>query len=194
MVFRALREADGGLAISTTTRTFLTKSILTTSGRGPQSGCKYLREIRTPLITRSFLLLSSPPPLPTDNRCNSTTEGPDSLCQTAVINSIDGRSFSLNASDRAHPVDFCLWGAPGLSSNQSIGDVEAAVVAYVSCLPRHICKPIDANARDTTVHPIWTRIAYLSTGYVHCCSSESRPCPFSPSHIQPLRSISIRQC
>ena len=25
-----------------------------------------------------------------DNQCNSTTEGPDSQCQTAVVNSIDG--------------------------------------------------------------------------------------------------------
>jgi hypothetical protein len=29
-----------------------------------------------------------------DNRCNSTTEGPTSLCQTAIINGLD---------------DFCLW-------------------------------------------------------------------------------------
>lgn len=51
------------------------------------------------------------------NQCNATTEGADSQCQTAIVNSID---------------DFCLWGAPGLSPNQSIGDVEAAVVAYCS--------------------------------------------------------------
>lgn len=31
----------------------------------------------------------------------------------------------------ADVLDFCLWGAPGLYPNQSIGDVEAAVVAYV---------------------------------------------------------------
>ncbi|KAI5476721.1 macrophage activating glycoprotein, partial [Pseudohyphozyma bogoriensis] len=49
------------------------------------------------------------------NLCNSTTEGPDSQCQTAIINTID---------------DFCLWGAPGLTANGTIGDVEAAVVAY----------------------------------------------------------------
>ncbi|ORY92737.1 hypothetical protein BCR35DRAFT_7233 [Leucosporidium creatinivorum] len=49
------------------------------------------------------------------NQCNSTTEGPDSQCQTALLNSID---------------DFCLWGAPGTTPNQTIGDVEAAVVAY----------------------------------------------------------------
>ncbi|GAA5906068.1 hypothetical protein JCM6882_003550 [Rhodosporidiobolus microsporus] len=58
------------------------------SGRGPQSGY---------------------------NICNSTTSGPDSQCQTAVLN---------NASD------FCLWGSPTTSANGTIGDVEAAVVAY----------------------------------------------------------------
>ncbi|GMK54035.1 hypothetical protein CspeluHIS016_0106210 [Cutaneotrichosporon spelunceum] len=49
------------------------------------------------------------------NRCNSSTEGPDALCQTAVFNSIE---------------DFCFWGAPG--KNQTIGDVEAEVVAFCS--------------------------------------------------------------
>ncbi|KAK4047003.1 DNA-binding protein snt1 [Microbotryomycetes sp. JL201] len=49
------------------------------------------------------------------NICNSTTEGPDSQCQTAIMNDIN---------------DFCLWGAPGLSPNETIGDIEAAVVAY----------------------------------------------------------------
>jgi len=56
------------------------------SGRGPQSGY---------------------------NICNSTTEGPNSLCQTAFVNSID---------------DFCVWGSP--TSNGQIGNVEAQVVAY----------------------------------------------------------------
>ncbi|KAL7337323.1 hypothetical protein BJY59DRAFT_654851, partial [Rhodotorula toruloides] len=49
------------------------------------------------------------------NICNSTTSGPDSQCQTLVAN---------NASD------FCLWGSPTTSPNGTIGDVEAAVVAY----------------------------------------------------------------
>jgi hypothetical protein len=47
------------------------------------------------------------------NICNSTTEGPDSLCQTMFINGID---------------DFCLWGSPTV--NGLIGNVEAEVVAY----------------------------------------------------------------
>ncbi|KAM0748357.1 hypothetical protein T439DRAFT_382798 [Meredithblackwellia eburnea MCA 4105] len=49
------------------------------------------------------------------NLCNSTTEGADSECQTAIINSI---------------ADFCLWGSPTTSDTGDIGDVEAAVVAY----------------------------------------------------------------
>jgi hypothetical protein len=56
------------------------------SGRGPQSGY---------------------------NICNSTTEGPNSLCQTMFVNGID---------------DFCLWGSP--VTNGEIGNVEAQVVAY----------------------------------------------------------------
>ncbi|KAI5474859.1 hypothetical protein MNV49_002341 [Pseudohyphozyma bogoriensis] len=47
------------------------------------------------------------------NVCNSTTEGPDALCQTAFLNSLD---------------DFCLWGSA--TPDGQIGDVEAAVVAY----------------------------------------------------------------
>ena len=47
------------------------------------------------------------------NLCNSTTVGPNSQCQTAITNNIS---------------DFCLWGSP--TPGGSIGDVEAAVVAY----------------------------------------------------------------
>jgi hypothetical protein len=47
------------------------------------------------------------------NVCNSTTEGPDSLCQTMFINGID---------------DFCVWGSP--TADGLIGNVEAQVVAY----------------------------------------------------------------
>lgn len=68
---------------------------------------------RSPGRTRA-----TPTPLtPADNQCNSTTEGASSQCQTGVFNSIE---------------DFCFWGAPGTTPNQTIGDVEAAVVAYVS--------------------------------------------------------------
>lgn len=49
------------------------------------------------------------------NRCNSTTEGPTSECQTLIVNSL---------------TDFCIWGSP--TANGLIGDVEAAVVAYCS--------------------------------------------------------------
>lgn len=47
------------------------------------------------------------------NLCNSTTEGPTSLCQTAIINSID---------------DFCLWGPP--DPNSTIGDTEGENIAW----------------------------------------------------------------
>ncbi|GAA6038426.1 hypothetical protein JCM8097_007642 [Rhodosporidiobolus ruineniae] len=50
------------------------------------------------------------------NICNSTTAGDGSLCQTLVANNMS---------------DFCLWGAPGTGSElETIGDVEAATVAY----------------------------------------------------------------
>lgn len=47
------------------------------------------------------------------NVCNSSTEGPTSLCQTMFLNDI---------------TDFCLWSSP--TPNGVIGDVEAKVVAY----------------------------------------------------------------
>lgn len=47
------------------------------------------------------------------NICNATTEGPNSLCQTAVINGID---------------DFCLWGPA--TPNSEIGVIEGQAVAW----------------------------------------------------------------
>ncbi|CAE6406940.1 unnamed protein product [Rhizoctonia solani] len=47
------------------------------------------------------------------NICNSTTEGPTSLCQTAMVNSLD---------------DFCLWGPP--EPNSLIGNTEGEAVAW----------------------------------------------------------------
>ncbi|CAE6431906.1 unnamed protein product [Rhizoctonia solani] len=47
------------------------------------------------------------------NVCNSTTEGPTSLCQTAMVNSLD---------------DFCLWGPP--EPNSLIGNTEGEAVAW----------------------------------------------------------------
>jgi hypothetical protein len=49
------------------------------------------------------------------NRCNSTTENQQSLCQTAIINTID---------------DFCLWGPP--KGPETIGDTEGEEVAWCS--------------------------------------------------------------
>ncbi|KAF8313989.1 hypothetical protein DL93DRAFT_2080436 [Clavulina sp. PMI_390] len=53
------------------------------------------------------------------NICNSTTEGQSSMCQTALLNSIE---------------DFCVWASP--TPNSSIGDVEATTVAWCS-IPGH---------------------------------------------------------
>ncbi|KAF9441732.1 hypothetical protein P691DRAFT_812133 [Macrolepiota fuliginosa MF-IS2] len=47
------------------------------------------------------------------NQCNSTTEGPTSLCQTSFITSIE---------------DFCLWG-PG-NPNSLVADTEGEMVAW----------------------------------------------------------------
>ncbi|KAJ3511014.1 hypothetical protein NLJ89_g4345 [Agrocybe chaxingu] len=47
------------------------------------------------------------------NICNSTTEGPSSLCQTAFINSLD---------------DFCLW-APA-ESGHTVGEIEGEMIAW----------------------------------------------------------------
>ena len=47
------------------------------------------------------------------NICNSTTEGPQSLCQTAMVNSLK---------------DFCMWSSP--KQNDTIGVSEAYEVAW----------------------------------------------------------------
>jgi len=47
------------------------------------------------------------------NICNSTTEGPTSLCQTLFVNSLE---------------DFCLWGPP--TPNSMVGDTEGQSVAW----------------------------------------------------------------
>ncbi|EGF97652.1 uncharacterized protein MELLADRAFT_73714 [Melampsora larici-populina 98AG31] len=47
------------------------------------------------------------------NRCNSTTQNQNSMCQTSFLNSIN---------------EFCLWGAP--QPNTVVGDVEGEMVAY----------------------------------------------------------------
>ena len=47
------------------------------------------------------------------NLCNGTTEGPESKCQTAFVNSLE---------------DFCLWGAP--EPNSVVGDTEGESVAW----------------------------------------------------------------
>ncbi|KAJ1304385.1 hypothetical protein OPQ81_005536 [Rhizoctonia solani] len=78
----------------------------------------------TPLASKRFEYTALPYKADTDtggergaqygyNICNSTTEGPTSRCQTAMINSID---------------DFCLWGPP--EPNSLIGNTEGEAVAW----------------------------------------------------------------
>ncbi|KEP53270.1 mannoprotein [Rhizoctonia solani 123E] len=78
----------------------------------------------TPLASKRFEYTALPFKADTDtggergaqygyNVCNSTTEGQTSLCQTAMVNSID---------------DFCLWGPP--EPNSLIGNTEGEAVAW----------------------------------------------------------------
>jgi len=77
----------------------------------------------TPLASKKFEYTALPYQADTDdgerghqtgyNICNSTTEGKDSLCQTAIINSIE---------------DFCLWGPS--EPNSEIGVIEGEAVAW----------------------------------------------------------------
>ncbi|KAF8526644.1 hypothetical protein BU17DRAFT_74148 [Hysterangium stoloniferum] len=62
------------------------------------------------------------------NQCNSTTQGQTSLCQTAIVNSID---------------DFCIWGPQ--KPNSSIADTEGELVAWCT-QPGHGTRVIPPNA------------------------------------------------
>ncbi|KAF9037506.1 hypothetical protein BJ165DRAFT_560659 [Panaeolus papilionaceus] len=61
------------------------------------------------------------------NICNSTTEGPTSLCQTALFNSLD---------------DFCFWAPP--NPGQTVGDIEGEMVAWCT-KPGHGTRVIPAG-------------------------------------------------
>lgn len=85
------------------------------------------------------------------NICNSSTQGPNSECQTLIVNSLV--RFLLLSPFVFHPClifsiifviqsDFCLWGSP--VQNGSIGDVEAKVVAY--CTNGHGARQIPPGA------------------------------------------------
>ncbi|KAF6755907.1 hypothetical protein DFP72DRAFT_895561 [Ephemerocybe angulata] len=47
------------------------------------------------------------------NQCNTTTEGPASLCQTSFLNSLD---------------DFCLWAPP--NPGKTVGEIEGEMIAW----------------------------------------------------------------
>ncbi|CAE6391635.1 unnamed protein product [Rhizoctonia solani] len=81
------------------------------------------------------------------NICNSTTEGPTSLCQTATINSLD---------------DFCLWGPP--EPNSLIGNTEGEAVAWCT-KPGRGTRLIPAGAL-TGVQFMKTRSYVQVTGFI----------------------------
>lgn len=62
------------------------------------------------------------------NICNSTTEGPASLCQTSFLNGLD---------------DFCLW-APA-EYGREVGDIEGSMIAWCT-KPGHGTRLIPAGA------------------------------------------------
>ncbi|KAF8160414.1 macrophage activating glycoprotein [Pholiota molesta] len=77
-----------------------------------------------PLVNKRFAYTALPYKVDTDvglprgeqigyNICNSTTEGPQSLCQTLIINSLD---------------DFCIW-APSVPG-ETVGQIEGEMVAW----------------------------------------------------------------
>ncbi|TEB20743.1 hypothetical protein FA13DRAFT_1766786 [Coprinellus micaceus] len=77
-------------------------------------------QAQTPLYKKRFAPTRSTPDvgLPRGNQlgynqCNSSTEGPNSLCQTAIINSLD---------------DFCLWAPP--NPGKEVGEIEGEMVAW----------------------------------------------------------------
>ncbi|KAF8300468.1 hypothetical protein DL93DRAFT_2233801 [Clavulina sp. PMI_390] len=92
----------------------------------------------TPLTDQRFTYPNLPYKVDTDptgrgpqfgyNICNSTTQGQDSDCQTALVNSID---------------DWCTWGPA--TPNSSIQDVEAATVAWCT-KPGHGTRVIPEGA------------------------------------------------
>ncbi|ORY92690.1 hypothetical protein BCR35DRAFT_349035 [Leucosporidium creatinivorum] len=63
------------------------------------------------------------------NRCNATTAGEDSLCQTAVINSLD---------------DFCLWAPP--VPGDVVGNIEGEMVAWCTRGEQYGARTIPAGA------------------------------------------------
>ena len=83
------------------------------------------------------------------NRCNSTTENQQSLCQTAILNSIDGNFGPPGAAPLSLVayinlfLDFCLW-APS-SGPTTISETEGEEVAWCT-KPGHGTRLIPADA------------------------------------------------
>ncbi|BGP18536.1 hypothetical protein JCM10213_002951 [Rhodosporidiobolus nylandii] len=84
------------------------------------------------------------------NQCNDTTKGDDALCQTLIANNIS---------------DFCLWGSSLTGSElDTIGDIEAAVVAYCT-QDNHGARLIEAGA-ITGLQLLKTEYYIQWTGYI----------------------------
>lgn len=83
------------------------------------------------------------------NKCNSTTEGASSECQTLIVNTLVRYFNSSSVVLQSHETmqaDFCLWGSPTAADQPStIGDIEAAVVAYCT-QPGHGTRIIPAGS------------------------------------------------
>jgi len=81
------------------------------------------------------------------NLCNSTTEGPNSLCQTSFVNDI---------------TDFCMWSSS--QANDTIGESEAREVAWCT-KPGHGTRVIPAGA-ITGVQFLYAKNYVQVVGYI----------------------------
>ena len=91
---------------------------------------------------------------------NETTVGPESQCQTAIVNSMEVSHTVLPGATLTVKQDFCLWGLPDLAT---VGDREAAAVAYCTT-PEHGSRVIPAGtitAAQWTFTPEYIQITGL---------------------------------
>ncbi|GAA5823778.1 hypothetical protein JCM11251_003290 [Rhodosporidiobolus azoricus] len=83
------------------------------------------------------------------NICNDTTAGDDSQCQTLVANTMS---------------DFCLWGSALTEGLDTVGDIEAAMVAYCT-KDTHGARSIKSGAL-TGLQMVKTKYYTQWTGYI----------------------------
>ncbi|KAB5593321.1 hypothetical protein CTheo_3239 [Ceratobasidium theobromae] len=133
------------------------KALIFAVGASVAASVAYGQESFTPLAQKRFEYTNLPYKADTGtgergtqfgyNICNSTTESQTSLCQTAMINSLD---------------DFCLWGPP--EPNSLIGNTEGEAVAWCTKLGRGT-RLIPAGAL-TGVQFMRTRSYIQVTGHI----------------------------